>query len=87
MSESQNNSLAFNLGSFFGHIVQAVKTDVTKAPSAEVASQPDTCIGTQADAHVIRKQVGEARLETQQGPVMLRRTIIDEVRAENAQRD
>jgi hypothetical protein len=73
MSDPQHNSLAFNLGAFFGHIVQAVKTDVTKQPDA--ATQ------------IVRKQVGEARLETQEGPVTLRRTIIDEVRTEDAPRD
>jgi hypothetical protein len=68
MSEGKDKSLAYNLGAFFGHIVRAAKTDVS-APVRE-------CV----DSRVVRTQVGEARLDTSQGPLTLRRTIIDEVR-------
>lgn len=58
-------STAYYLGQFFGHIVQAIKTDVTQ-PAKPAAT-------------MVRTQVDEAVVETTKGPVTLRRTTIDEV--------
>ena len=62
-------STAYYLGQFFGHIVQAIKTDVTK-PTAGPVEKP---------AMTVRTRVDEAVVETDKGPVTLRRTTIDEV--------
>jgi hypothetical protein len=53
-----------SLGEFFGHIVHGIKTDVTK---------PDT------NRTVTRQTIEEETKQTAQGPVILRRTIIEEV--------
>lgn len=58
--------LARALGEFWGHISKAVKTPV------------------EADGTIVRKQtvrttVEERRVETEAGPLTLRRTTIDEV--------
>lgn len=50
-----------NLGEFFGHIAQGVRTPV----------------GPQRT--VLRKEVQEETRQTESGPVVLRRTIIEEV--------
>ena len=39
MPEKPNNSLARNLGAFFGHIVKAVKTDPARTQRREVRRQ------------------------------------------------
>lgn len=63
-------STAYFLGQFFGHIVQAIKGDVSKPPEPAERSMK-----------TVRTKVDEAVVETKAGPVTLRRTTIDEVRA------
>ena len=62
-------STAYYLGQFFGHIVQAIKTDVTKSRAGPI----------EKTAMTVRTRVDEAVVETEKGPVTLRRTTIDEV--------
>ncbi len=64
MPTGDQKSLARSLGQFFGHLIQGVKTPAGKAT---------------APKQEVRRQVEEERVETPQGPVVLRRTIIEEV--------
>jgi hypothetical protein len=57
-----------NLGEFFGHIARGIRTD----PSKPAHGKP-------AEKVVARETVEEETRETPQGPVVLRRTIIEEV--------
>ncbi len=57
-------SLMRSLGEFFGHISRAVKTDVT----------PDL-----RERLEVRRDVREAVADTPSGPIVLRRTTIDEI--------
>lgn len=59
--------LARSLGEFVGILVNAAKTDVTKPTVA--ASGPT----------VVREHVEERTVDTPQGPLTLRRRIVDEV--------
>jgi hypothetical protein len=67
-------SLAHNLGSFFGHIVAAIKTPVD-APVPKPSPTP------QGVAPVGRKEKIES-VPQPDGSVLLRRTIIEEVRVD-----
>ncbi len=58
------NSLMRSLGEFVGHISRAVKTDVT----------PDL-----RERLEVRRDVREAVADTPSGPIVLRRTTIDEI--------
>lgn len=54
--------LARSIGEFFGILIKAAKTDVTKpAPT------------------IVREHVEERTVDTPQGPLTLRRRIVDEV--------
>ncbi len=55
-----------NLGEFFGHIAKGLRTDPSKPPA------PPQKV-------VTRQTVEEETRETPQGPVVLRRTVIEEV--------
>lgn len=57
-------SLMRSLGEFVGHITRAVKTDVT----------PDL-----RERLEVRRDVREAVADTPNGPIVLRRTTIDEI--------
>ncbi len=59
-----------SLGEFFGHIVQGVKTDPALGSSS---GEPLT------DRTIKRTTIQEHTAETPEGPVTLRRTVIDEV--------
>jgi hypothetical protein len=82
-------SLIYNIGAFFGHIVQAIKEDPTAdggvrdtaEPNAAATSEatpdatPETGPDTDRDILEVRREVQEAR----HGEYLLRRTTIDEV--------
>lgn len=76
--KTQPKSLMRNIGEFFGHIVEGVKSSPVggnpsrPAPSAEVPAPS-------ASQRVVREHVQEQEVETPQGKVVLRRRIIDEV--------
>lgn len=59
-----------SLGEFFGHISKAVTTPVEAPPPAGP---------TQAPPNQVRRTVEERVAETPSGPIVLRRTVIDEV--------
>lgn len=68
-----------NLGEFFGHIVQGIKTPVDPPPAEPVQGpgphQPPP-------PAAVRQIVEEREIQTPEGKVILRRTVIDEVRTE-----
>lgn len=61
---SPKPSLMRNLGAFFGHIAQGVRTPIEPAKP-----QP----------RVVREQVQEQEVHTPDGKIVLRRRVIDEV--------
>ncbi len=61
-----DRSLAYNLGAFFGEIIKAVRTPV------------DVPAARQPPVHV-RHETRETELQTQDGRVRVRRTVVDEV--------
>jgi hypothetical protein len=61
--QPDDKPLMRSLGEFFGHIVQGIKTDVDPA----------------AKKVVTRQTIEEEARQTPDGPVILRRTIIEEV--------
>lgn len=85
-----HDSLMRNLGEFFGHVVEAIKTDPTKPAAQEPASQPpagpvaapapDAQPALAAPTKVVREDVQE-RLHVAPGgeKYVLRRRVIDEV--------
>ena len=71
-----------NLGEFFGHIAHGV----TSEPGAPQGQIPAAITPPQAPAtpampppNAVRQQTIEHHVETPEGPLILRRTIIDEV--------
>ncbi len=77
-SDTSPHTTAFYLGQFFGHIVQAIKSDVTP-PVANTSTTPPQPIAP--NATTVQTRIAEAVVETPNGPVTLRRTTIDEVDA------
>ncbi len=74
-------SLLHNLGEFFGHIAHGVTSDphAPKEPqSAE--NQAPASPPPAPPASVVRQQTHEQHVQTPEGTLILRRTIIDEVR-------
>lgn len=73
-------SLMHNLGEFFGHIAQGVTSDPNAPKLQEKAAKtvpvPPPAI---APERVVRQQTLEQQVETPEGKLILRRTIIDEV--------
>lgn len=83
-----------NLGQFFGHIAQGIKADppagtppvssvAASAGAIEAGSSKPEAGPSKPEAgpsKVVRQQVQEAQVLTPDGPVVLRRTVIDEVR-------
>lgn len=65
---AEKKSIMRSLGEFFGHVSKAVKTPVD-GPRSASASPPSE----------VRRTVEERTAETPEGPVVLRRTVIDEV--------
>lgn len=61
----------YNLGAFFGEIIKAVRTPVERPVERPVA--PRT---------LVRRETREAEVHTPDGPVKVRRTVIDEVERE-----
>ncbi len=57
--------LMYNLGAFFGEIIKAVRTPV-EGPKAPPRTH-------------VRRETHEAEVHTPDGPVRVRRTVIDEV--------
>ena len=75
---SQPKSLMRNLGEFFGHIVEGVKS----TPEGGNPHPPVVSGSTQipaAPSSVVREHVREQEIQTPQGKIVLRRRIIDEV--------
>lgn len=67
-----------NLGEFFGHIVQGIKTPVDPPAQGPGPGEPPP-------PAAVRQIVEEREIQTPEGKVILRRTVIDEVRTEPAQ--
>lgn len=66
----EKKSIMRSLGEFFGHVSKAVKTPVD-APMPATRDEPP--------ASEVRRTVEERVAQTPTGPVVLRRTVIDEV--------
>jgi hypothetical protein len=80
--KTQNDSLAYSLGQFFGHIVKAIKTDVGArgdARSLRARAGASDPAGASLTTRVVRQTTEERVVETAQGPKTLRRTVVDEV--------
>jgi hypothetical protein len=77
-------SLFHNLGEFFGHIAHGIKSDPPAAPSGalrlpQVGANP-AAPAPPPSGQVVRQETQERQVLTPQGKLVLRRTIIDEVR-------
>jgi hypothetical protein len=76
-----------NLGAMFGHVVKAIKTDVTQA-SERVASEErreavETRLGPgERVVTTTDEVVAKAARAGEPGQVIARRTVVDEVRVE-----
>ena len=85
MSTQQPNtgkkSLMHNLGEFFGHIAHGVTSDPNAPKTQENATlpMPVSPPGLPPE-RLVRQQTLEQQVETPEGKLILRRTIIDEVR-------
>lgn len=80
----RKKTLMRNLGEFFGHIAHGV-TSNPHAPQGQIPAAntpPSRPLQPQAAPPVgaIRQQTLEQQVETPEGKLILRRTIIDEVR-------
>lgn len=64
--------IARAVGEFFGHLWRAVKSDVRRmsSPMTPTSGRP---------AAEVRREVREQVVQTDRGPVVLRRTVIDEI--------
>lgn len=71
MGKKPPQSIMRSLGAFVGHVMQGIKTD----PSQNQAAPQ----GTPVDQGMKRETVQEEVRETQQGRVILRRTVIEEI--------
>ncbi len=85
---SPHASLWRNLGAFFGNVARGFTTPVkpkeempvvASQPSAE--PQPAQPPPAQPATREVARRVSEQRVETPNGPVTLRRTVIDEIKA------
>ncbi|MGH7132192.1 MAG: hypothetical protein ACREJO_09640 [Phycisphaerales bacterium] len=80
-------SLWHNLGAFFGNIAAGVAADPSKPPARltdgpqPTPRLPDPVAPShpQPAPQLVAHRVQEAQVQTPQGPVLLRRTVIDEV--------
>lgn len=87
MSRRPAKSLWHNLGAFFGNIAAGVAADPSKPPARLTDGPqpsprlPDPVVPPhpQPAPHLVAHRVQEAQVQTPQGPVVLRRTVIDEV--------
>ena len=74
-------SLMHNLGEFFGHIAQGVASDPDATKLSEtLEKQAPASPPPLPPAGVVRQQTREQHVQTPEGTLILRRTIIDEVR-------
>jgi hypothetical protein len=64
MAQGDQKSLARSLGQFFGHLIHSAKSPTPPATR---------------DKQEVRRHVEQEQIQTPQGPVVLRRTIIEEV--------
>ncbi len=74
---SPRPSLWHNLGAFFGNVARGWREPIRPADpnSGSVSTQADSA----APRAVVNTTVMERRVSTRQGPITLRRTVIDEV--------
>lgn len=76
----QPKSLLRNLGEFVGHIAQGIKHDPNAPPPAAAPVAPGTPPAAPIpEGTVVRQEVMEQEVQTPEGKLVLRRTIIDEV--------
>lgn len=73
MPDGKDPSLARSLGQFFGHVFRGV-----------TAPTPAKTDPNGATRHEVRREVEQEQVQTPQGPVVLRRTIIEEVEIKRA---
>lgn len=73
-------SLMHNLGEFFGHIAHSVTSDPNASKPHENATKTTSVPPAVIRDGVVRQQTLEQQVETPDGRLILRRTIIDEVR-------
>ena len=86
--KQRKKSLMHNLGEFFGHIAQGVTSDPNAAKSLQNPAHPDDLPPSAAPpASAVRQQTLEQQVETPEGSLILRRTIIDEVRRADGSRE
>ena len=74
-------TLLRNLGEFFGHIAHGINKPVAgNSPSRQTDTPPPISPKLAHASPLIRRETHEQQVLTSQGKVILRRTIIDEVR-------
>lgn len=71
MGKKASKSLMQNLGAFVGHVMQGIKADTNE--------QQDASKNKPIDQGIKRETVHEQVRETDQGRVILRRTVIEEI--------
>lgn len=64
MGQKKDKTLSRSIGEFFGHIWKGVQQPVDSAP---------------AQTQILREETTRQTRETQQGTVILRRTVVEEV--------
>lgn len=77
-SPNPPKSLMRNLGEFFGHIVEGVKSG-PEGGNPRAPAPPASTHMPAAPSSVAREHVQEQEIHTPQGKIVLRRRIIDEV--------
>lgn len=75
-------TLMRNLGEFFGHITRGVRSDPGPPPTPETPRNPPVSTASGAAPQAVRTHTLEQRVDTPEGQMILRRTIIDELHRE-----
>lgn len=83
-SKAPPPGLMRNLGQFFGHVVQGVKSTPSPQPGAGQPPRPPVHAEPPAEQApgVVRHEIIERVQDTPGGPVKIRRTIIEEEQVE-----
>lgn len=83
-SGASKPGLMRNLGQFFGHVVQGVKSRPEARPGTGTSTSTPPPVSTAS--HITRHEVIERVQDTPSGPVKIRRTIIEDEQVETPPR-
>ena len=72
-------TLLRNLGEFFGHVAHGIASDPNGPKPPETAGVSP--VAPPEPGAIVRSETHERIVSTPEGPLVLRRTVIDEVRA------